>query len=63
MIVHRENLDYNEYLEFVLGKHVQALKNPNKKSTNAPRALDCLFLHSNATKKVGVSCYIRLQIT
>ena len=61
MIVHKENLD-NKYLEFALGEHTQALNEPSKANTNAPRALDysfsCLMLRS----KVGINYCIYLQV-
>ena len=51
MIVHRENLDYNKYLEFVLGECAQALDEPNKKNNNKHRTLDSLFSSPNMTKQ------------
>ena len=50
MIVSKENLDHNKHLEFALGECAQTLNVLNKKSTNALRALDYLFLHLNTTK-------------
>ena len=51
IIVHKENLDYNEHLEFALRECVQALNKPKKTSTNTPRILDCLLLHPNTANQ------------
>ena len=49
MIVNKENLNYDQYLEFALSENTQALDKPNKKNNNKPRTLDYLFLRPNAT--------------
>ena len=44
MIVHKENIDYNKQCVHVFGEYVLAHEEPIHKNTNAPRALDCIYL-------------------
>ena len=50
IIVYKENLDCNKYLEFALGECIQVLNKPKKSNTNVPRILDYLFLRTNVSK-------------
>jgi hypothetical protein len=49
MIVHQENLSYANHCQTSCGNYVLAHNEPNQTSTNAPRALDCLYLRPTAS--------------
>ena len=51
IIVHKKNLDFNEYLEFMLEACAQALNELNKTNANALGVLNYLFLRPNAAKQ------------
>eukprot|EP00957_Ditylum_brightwellii_P170193 12955823-Ditylum_brightwellii.AAC.1 len=44
MIKHREVLDYKCHCSFVFGEYVLGHNENNPSNTNAPRALDCIYL-------------------
>jgi hypothetical protein len=44
MILHQENLDYERHCTYSLGEYVLAHDEPQPSNTNAPRALDCIYL-------------------
>ena len=44
IIVMRENIDFEKHCSFALGEYAQAMNEPDHTNTNAPRALDSLFL-------------------
>jgi hypothetical protein len=44
MIMHHENLDYEQHCKYQIGEFVQAQKEPNHTNTNASRALDYIYL-------------------
>jgi hypothetical protein len=45
MILHQENIDYECHCEYRFGEYVLAHDEPKRTNTNAPRALDCIYLH------------------
>jgi hypothetical protein len=44
MILHQENIDYERHCEYRIGEYVLAHDEPARTNTNAPRALDCIYL-------------------
>jgi hypothetical protein len=44
MILHQENIDYERHCTYSLGEYVLAHDEPQPSNTNAPRALDCIYL-------------------
>jgi hypothetical protein len=44
MILHQENIDYERHCEYRIGEYVLAHGEPKRTNTNAPRALDCIYL-------------------
>jgi hypothetical protein len=46
MILHQENLDYQRHCEYSIGEYVLAHDAPKRTNTNAPRALDCIYLRA-----------------
>jgi hypothetical protein len=44
MILHQENIDYDRHCEYRFGEYVLAHDEPKRTNTNAPRALDCIYL-------------------
>jgi hypothetical protein len=44
MILHQENIDYERHCEYHIGEYVLAHAKPKRTNTNAPRALDCIYL-------------------
>ena len=53
MIIHQEILDYDKHCKFTFGKYVLAHEETYPTNTNAPRALDCLYLRPTATWQGG----------
>jgi hypothetical protein len=49
MIIHKENLIYQHHCKTSCGTYVLAHNEPDKTNTNAPRALDCLYLRPTAS--------------
>jgi hypothetical protein len=46
MILHQENTDYERHCEYHIGEYVLAHDEPKRTNTNAPRALDCIYLRA-----------------
>jgi hypothetical protein len=46
MILHQDNIDYKRHCEYRIGEYVLAHDKPQKTNTNAPRALDCIYLRA-----------------
>jgi hypothetical protein len=46
MIFHQENIDYERHCEYRIGEYVLAHDEPKRTNTNAPRALDCIYLRA-----------------
>jgi hypothetical protein len=46
MILHQENIDYERHCEYRIGEYVLAHDEPKRTDTNAPRALDCIYLRA-----------------
>eukprot|EP00957_Ditylum_brightwellii_P103705 7900592-Ditylum_brightwellii.AAC.1 len=44
MIMHRKGLDYKRHCSFVFSKYVLGHNETNPSNTNAPRAMDCIYL-------------------
>jgi hypothetical protein len=49
MIIHQENITYKQHCRTSCGTYVLAHNKPNPTNTNAPCALDCLYLRPNAS--------------
>ena len=49
MIIHQENISYQQHCKTSCGTYVLAHNEPNTTNTNAPRALDCLYLRPTAS--------------
>jgi hypothetical protein len=49
MIIHQENISYQQHCRTSWGTYVLAHNEPDQTNTNAPRALDCLYLRPNAS--------------
>eukprot|EP00957_Ditylum_brightwellii_P072218 5489861-Ditylum_brightwellii.AAC.1 len=48
MILHQENLSFNQYCKYTFGEYVLAHNEPDQTNIQAPRALDCVYLHPSA---------------
>ena len=44
MILHQENIDYDHHCQYTIGEYFLAHDEPQPSNTNAPRALDCVYL-------------------
>ena len=49
MIVHKTSLDYEKHCKYPFGAYVQAHHETNPSNTNAPRALDYIYMRSTET--------------
>jgi hypothetical protein len=49
MIIHQENISYQQHCRTSCGTYVLAHNEPDQTNTNAPSALDCLYLRPNAS--------------
>eukprot|EP00957_Ditylum_brightwellii_P124856 9517752-Ditylum_brightwellii.AAC.1 len=49
MILHQENLSFKRHCKYAFGKCVLAHNEPDQTSTQAPRALDCIYLRPSAS--------------
>jgi hypothetical protein len=49
MIIHQENITYKQHCGTSCGTYMLAHNEPNPTNTNAPCALDCLYLRPNAS--------------
>ena len=53
MILHQENLDYKRHCQFTFGEYVLGHDEPLHTNTNAPRALDCIYLRPSSNAQGG----------
>ena len=53
MIVHHENLEYEKHGKHSVGQYVLGHEEPTITNTNAPRALDCIYLGYNSNQQGG----------
>jgi hypothetical protein len=53
MILHQKNLDYDKHCRYTIGSYVQAHDEPGPTNTNAPRALDCIYLRYTDNSQTG----------
>jgi hypothetical protein len=53
MILHQENIDYDRHCEYRFGEYVLAHDEPKRTNTNAPRALDCMYLRALGSIQEG----------
>jgi hypothetical protein len=53
MILHHSNLDYAKHCQYAMGTYVQAQHEPDDKSTNSQRTLDCIYLRYNDDMQGG----------
>jgi hypothetical protein len=53
MILHQENIDYERHCEYRIGEYVLAHDEPARTNTNAPRALDCIYLCATESIQEG----------
>jgi hypothetical protein len=53
MLLHRRKLDYQKHCSIPMFSFVQAHDDPDHKSNQAPRTLDCLYLRPNPNEQGG----------
>ena len=53
MILHQQTLDYNNHGKHSTGDYVLGHEEPTITNTNAPRAIDCIYLRYNAAHQGG----------
>jgi hypothetical protein len=61
VIMHQENLEYEQHWKYQIGEYVQAHEEPKHTNTNAPRSLDCIYLQQPMDNAQGGHELLHLQ--